>query len=457
MWHYIGPFDNAGHRGFDTVYPPEKEIDLKKEYSGKNGTKAVWKEGKFNDGQGNNLALFGGPNNSDAVVYLYREIECGGPAELPVSLGSDDTLTVWLNGEKLVAQNEYRAVAPDQAKLTLKLKPGKNHLLLKICQGGGDWAFYFAAGKSVTGAPQGQWFEDVSTQVGLGPSGIGGTVKGDTLTVCDVNGDGRPDFLYGAGTGLLVLNTPKGFVEAKDSGISYKPGKVGPVFGDYNGDGHPDLFVPQAGGCKLFKGDGKGHFTDVTKAAGLDKDIGLATCAAWGDLDNDGHLDLVVGCLRGPNRFFRNKGDGTFEDATEALGLHQRIFNTQAVCLVDLNNDGMLDVVFNNEGQESCVLMGDPEFAKKRTPVSIQVAGGDGVIGSLVQVRGKDGTLHGTRIVSGGDGRGGQAAPLARFALTPGSYRVEVRYSSGIRRAREISVAAAPVRGVIDGKTPKVE
>ena len=68
-----------------------------------------------------------------------------------------------------------------------------------------------------------------------------------------MDGDGRPDFLYGAGTGLLVLNTPKGFVEAKDSGISYKPGKVGPVFGDFDGDGQPDLFVPQAGGCKLFQ------------------------------------------------------------------------------------------------------------------------------------------------------------------------------------------------------------
>jgi len=304
-----------------------------------------------------------------------------------------------------------------------------------------------------------RWFEDVSTSVGLGPDGIGGTRRGDTLTVCDVDGDGRPDFLYGTGQGMLVLNTPKGFVEAKDSGISYKAGKVGPVFGDFDGDGHPDLFVPQAGGCKLFKNDGKGHFTDVTEKTGdLAKFAGHATCAAWGDLDNDGHLDLVVGCLKGCNRFFRNKGDGTFEDATEAVGLHQRIFNTQAVALVDLNGDGMLDVVFNNEGQESCVLLGNREFlAAKRAPVTLNIAGKDGVVGSRVTVLDKDGHMKAAQLISGGDGRGGQASPQARFVLDPGNYRVEVRYTSGVRRMKEITVASSPVRGTIDEQTPKME
>src|SRR5262245_53308312 len=349
-WHYVGPFDNPGQRGFDTVYPPEKEIDLQKTYPGKNGTRAVWKEGNFPDGQVNNLALFGG-NNNDAVVYLYREIECEAPAEIPASFGSDDTLTVWLNGEKLISENVYRAAAPDQARATLKLKAGKNRLLLKVCQGGGEWAFYFQPGTAAPSAPAGYGFEDVSEQVGLGPGGSGSSVKGDTLTVCDVDGDGRPDFLYGAGSGVLVLNTPKGFVEAKDSGISYKAGKVGPVFGDFDGDGKPDLFVPQPGGCKLFRNLGNGKFADVTeKTSAVATFKGHATSAAWGDLDNDGHLDLVVGCLKGPNRFFRNKGDGTFEDASDSIGLGGRVLNTQAVCLVDLNNDGALDVVFNNEG-----------------------------------------------------------------------------------------------------------
>jgi hypothetical protein len=458
-WQYIGPFDNAGGKGFDAAYPPEKEIDLTKKYKGLGNEDVGWKEGKFTDGQVNNLALFKPEHNVNAVVYLYREIESAKATDLPISLGSDDTLTVWLNGQKLHAENVQRAAAPDQAKLTLKLKEGKNALLLKICQGTGDWAYYFAAKADVPAAVTWE-FEDVSEKVGLGSNGIGSAVKGDTLTVCDVNGDGRPDFLYGAGTGMLVLNTPQGFVEAKDSGVSYQPGKIGPVFGDFDNNGFPDLFVPQKNGCKLFKNDGKGHFTDVTEKAGdLAKFTGNATSAAWGDVDNDGKLDLVVGCLRGPNRFFRNEGDGTFEDATEAIGLNQRIFNTQAVCLVDLNNDGVLDMVFNNEGQESAVLLGNPEFAgaNKLVPVMLQIAGKEGVIGSQVRLLDKAGKLLASTQVSGGDGRGGQAALGARFAVKPGEYKVEVRYSSGVRRVKEMTVAGTTFRGVIDEQTPQVK
>jgi len=216
--------------------------------------------------------------------------------------------------------------------------------------------------------------------------------------------------------------------------------------------------VPQNGVCKLFKGDGKGHFTDVTAKAGdLSKAVGQATCAAWGDFDNDGKLDLVVGCLKGPNRFFRNKGNGEFEDATEEVGLSQRIFNTQAICLVDLNGDGVLDMVFNNEGQESCVLLGNPDWGQKMTPLVVYVRGKEGVLGSQVRVLDKEGKLQGSHTVSGGDGRGGQAAPTARFALKPGTYKVEVQYSTGIRRSREITVATALARGVIDDTTPQAQ
>jgi hypothetical protein len=360
-WYYAGPFDNSDGIGFDAVYPPERGVDLAAEYLGKNGEKVVWREGKFRDGHVNNLALFKPDGNSDSVVYLYRELDFGGMVELPVSLGSDDTLTVWLNGEKIYAENVYRPCAADQAHLKLQLRSGKNKLLLKICQGGGDFAFYYAA--RTASPPLPHLFEDVSLAVGLGEEGCAGTLKGDHLTVADVNGDGRPDVLFSAGEGVLLLNTPKGFIEAKDCGIKYAAGGVTPAFGDFNGDGRPDLFVPQGNSCKLFRNEGQGRFVEVTSRAGaLGGRFDDARCGAWADFRRTGRLDLFVGCMNGPNRFFRNNGDGTFTDVTAEIGLHQRIFNTRGIAVADINGDKALDVVFVNAGQEAVALLGNPAW-----------------------------------------------------------------------------------------------
>jgi hypothetical protein len=366
-WHYIGPFDNAGQKGFDAVYPPEKEINLQAQYDAKGG-KAGWKQGTFADGSVQSLTgLFKPELNAWAVVYLYREITVKAPTELPISLGSDDTLTVWCNGKKLLAENVYRAAAADQNAVVLPLHAGKNSLLLKVCNGDGDWGFYFAAKEAEVKASSSPLFEDVTEKVGLGPDGAAGRVRGDHLAIADVDGDGRPDFLYSGGDGALVLNTPKGFVEMKNCGIRYKAGGVTPVFGDFDGDGKPDLFVPQKGGSKLFHNAGKGVFTDCTGMAGdLMKPMGHAVCAQWVDLDNRGKLDLLVGCLNGPNRYFRNVGGGKFEDAGESIGLYQKVFNTRAIAALDLNKDGVLDVIFANEGAEPVALLGDPARIGKK-------------------------------------------------------------------------------------------
>lgn len=463
-WHYLGPFDNTNGRGFDATHPVETRIDLQATYDGKGGEKVGWREGNFTDGGVSDLLnLFKPQHRTWSAVYLHREIDVAAAMELPITLGSDDTLTVWLNGQKILAQNVYRAVAADQDHVTLKLKEGKNHLLLKVCQGDGDWSFYFQAGQIAPPVPQGKAFVDVSDQVGFGAEGIAANLKGDSLTVRDVNGDGRPDILFGAGTGLLLLNTVNQagehmFAPAAASGIAYAPGKVGPVFGDFDGDGAPDLVIPFKGGIKLLRNDGKGRFTDVTASAGdLAKFTGWATSAAWGDFDNDGHLDLLVGCLRGPNRFFRNKGDGSFEDATEQIGLGQTIFNSQAVALVDINNDGILDMIFNNEGQDSTVLLGSNAVAGKRVPLTLLLGNKAGSIGGLVQIADKAGKLVGSQEISGGDGRGGQHGPFARFALAPGQYRVSLRASSGITQASDITVGSDPIRRKLDDQLPKSE
>jgi glucose/arabinose dehydrogenase len=147
-WYYIGPFDNADGAGFDHAYPPEKEIDLAKTYDGK-GEKAAWKEfAAFPLGKGVDLKRF---KSSDyCLVYLYHEIDAPEAFEMPLMVGSDDSIVVFLNGERLVAENSPRSVAPDQNEATLKLKKGKNQLLIKVGNFEGDWAVYVAPGLPAT-------------------------------------------------------------------------------------------------------------------------------------------------------------------------------------------------------------------------------------------------------------------------------------------------------------------
>ncbi|MEI6210461.1 MAG: VCBS repeat-containing protein [bacterium] len=203
-------------------------------------------------------------------------------------------------------------------------------------------------------------FEDVSDAVGLGMAGVAGKLKGDQLLVADVNGDGLEDVLFSAGSGVLLLQTKQGFVEAPNHGISYRAGGVIPAFGDYTGDGRPDLFVPQAGGPgRLFLNDGTGHFRDVSERAGdLAKPLGFATCAIWSDFCQRGLPDLLVGCVRGPNRYFRNNGNGTFTDAGDEIGLYNGIYNTSSLAVLDVNQDGVTDLIMGNTGSESSLLLG---------------------------------------------------------------------------------------------------
>ena len=133
----------------------------------------------------------------------------------------------------------------------------------------------------------------------------------------------------------------------------------GLAWGDYDNDGDSDLFLvnfhgsilkpipetPAAGRCALYRNDGNGTFTDVSREAGLDLAcFGLA--AAWGDYDNDGYLDLYVTSY-GPNSLFRNHGDGTFVDVTQSAGVGDPRFSA-GCSWADYDRDGHPDLYVCN-------------------------------------------------------------------------------------------------------------
>ncbi len=358
-WSFIGGFDNAGGAGFEKAYPPEQGIDLKAKYPARGGQQAEWKPGNFPDGQVHSfLPVLPAHFHNETATYLVREIQAEAACEVPASFGSDDTLTVWCNGQKLIAENVGRGAAADQNLAKLPLKAGKNVLLIKICQGGGEYGFYFAAKEPEQAA--GTPFQDVTEKAGLGPDGPVGRLKGDHLLVADLNGDGRQDLFYSTPEGTFLRNTPNGFTLDRGS-LKCKFGGVRPAFGDFDGDGDIDLFVPQENGAKLFRNDGQWKLTEVTAQSGdLAKFAAHATDGAWVDLFKKGRPDLLVSCIGSPNRYFRNLGAGKFQEATGEVGLHRRVLNSRAVAAGDVNKDGVMDVVFNNEGQDPFILLGDP-------------------------------------------------------------------------------------------------
>lgn len=145
-WHVIGPFPNVDGTGFETVYPPERDVRLEAEYPGAGGKPIRWaRKEAFKDGVVNTLKIF--ETNDYVCAYLYREIESPSALSVPVELGSDDTLTVWVNGERVLAKKVARACKLGDERLMLSLKPGRNQLLMKICQGNEGWGFAFGRQK----------------------------------------------------------------------------------------------------------------------------------------------------------------------------------------------------------------------------------------------------------------------------------------------------------------------
>ena len=112
--------------------------------------------------------------------------------------------------------------------------------------------------------------------------------------------------------------------------------------GDVNGDGADDVLMVGGAQLQLFVNRGDGNFDRGTAAAGLDGLLHV-NVAALADFDNDGDEDLFLGIFYGHNKLFRNDGTGHFTDVTRASGLDTGDM-TAVVAVVDVDNDGNLDL-----------------------------------------------------------------------------------------------------------------
>jgi hypothetical protein len=141
-WYTIGPFDAAGMKGFKTVHPPEKQVDLAAELDGKSG-KLRWKH--FRPAEPPPAALPpAGPlinlreplgDAEDAVAYAYTAFQVPAATDVEFRGAADDNLTVWVNGERVFGFEEYRnGVRFDRHRFRVKLKAGVNTVLVKVCQ-----------------------------------------------------------------------------------------------------------------------------------------------------------------------------------------------------------------------------------------------------------------------------------------------------------------------------------
>ncbi len=133
-WKIIGPFDNTAQAGFERVFPPETEVRLDAEYDGKSG-KVSWHDFEATDEYGKvdfNKALAAA---KEVTGFAFSEFHSDRERPAELRLGCKNGWKLWWNGQFVFGRDEYhRGAEIDQYRLPVRVRPGRNTILVKLCQ-----------------------------------------------------------------------------------------------------------------------------------------------------------------------------------------------------------------------------------------------------------------------------------------------------------------------------------